>query len=184
LSGVAVVQDFVSPTTKTQDRTLLEAIRSVGITFFTGVPDSAFKELIAQLEETELDQRYVLADREDNALALACGAWLAGDRPLVFLESSGLGNAIDALTSLAVAYEIPIVLLIGWAGYKGRDVPHHNAIGEPLEGLLEALDVPMLQVLLDDHEAVASVIADAEQLAADARRPAAVLGIPPDLADG
>lgn len=164
--------------------TLLKLIHAAGIRFVTGVADSAFLELIAELERSELNQSYVLATREDNAIALAVGAFLAGDQPLVFMESSGLGNAIDALTSLAIVYGIPLVLFIGWAGYKGRDVPHHNVIGEPLPSLLEALGVPTLEVGLNDSDeftTVAIAIEEAVVRANAAGRPVAVLGIPKDL---
>jgi sulfopyruvate decarboxylase TPP-binding subunit len=158
---------------------LVDGLREVGVTFFTGVADSAFKKLIAELEATELEQLYVLADREDNAVALAVGAYLAGRRPLVFMESSGVGNAIDALTSLAIVCEAPLVVFVGWAGYEGRDVPHHNVIGEPLEPLLGTLGLPLVKVALDAAPGeLAAAVGEALRLAESARRPAAVLGIP------
>src|SRR5207248_2009444 len=98
----------------------------------------------------------------DNAIALAAGAYLAGEIPLVFMESSGIGNAIDALTSLATVYGIPLVLFIAWAGYKGRDIPHHNVIGEPLQSILEALNIPTFTVhLRGTREAIAFAIQEA-----------------------
>ena len=161
---------------------LVEAIAAQGITFFTGVADSGFKRLITELEASELDRRYVLATREDNAVALATGAQLAGQRPLVFMESSGFGNILDALTSLAIVYDIPLVLFIAWAGYQGRDVPHHNSIGEPLEDILRALDVETVRVGLEDPpEAIAAAIGIALRAAEGRSRPAAVLGIPANL---
>ncbi|HXM54248.1 MAG TPA: thiamine pyrophosphate-binding protein [Candidatus Dormibacteraeota bacterium] len=158
----------------------IEAIRGAGITYVTGVPDSLFKPLIAALEATELDRLYVRATREDHAIALAAGAWLAGEQPLVFMESSGIGTAVDALTSLALVYGMPIVLFIGWAGYQGRDVPHHNVIGEPLPGLLEALGVPRVEVVMPgpDVEPLRAALAGAVERARAESRPVAVLGIP------
>ncbi len=155
-----------------------------GITFITGVPDSEFRTLIAELEATELQRRYVQATREDNAVALAVGAYLAGERPLIFMESSGLGNAIDALTSLADVYNIPLVLFIAWAGYKGRDIPHHNAIGKPLLSLLQDLAIPTFEVNLGSpSKAIASIIQQAATHANAISKPVAVLGIPEELCD-
>ena len=163
---------------------LSELIFAAGITFITGVPDSEFRALIAELECSEWNRRYVPATREDNAIALAVGAALAGECPLIFMESSGLGNAIDALTSLAIVYEIPLVLFIAWAGYKGRDHPHHNAIGTPLEALLESLDIARFTIGLDeDPTAIASLIWEATTYAHRKQRPVAVLGIPEELND-
>ncbi len=164
--------------------TLSEFIFTTGITFITGVPDSAFRELIAELELFELNRRYVPATREDNAIALAVGAYLAGEMPLVFMESSGIGNAIDALTSLATVYGIPLVLFIAWAGYKGRDIPHHNVIGEPLQFIFESLSIPTFTVHLGGAlEAIASAVQEAISSACKAKRPAVVLAIPEELSD-
>ena len=163
---------------------LLEFIYDAGITFITGVPDSEFRDLIAELELKTMNQKYVLATREDNAVALATGAYLAGEFPLVFMESSGIGNAIDALTSLATVYSIPLVLFIAWAGYKGRDVPHHNAIGQALFPILRALGIPIFEVVLGEPlEALAMALKEAVICAKNAHRPVAVLGIPEELSD-
>lgn len=162
---------------------LSDALLSTGVTFVTGVPDSAFTALISELEEAHLDRAYLLATREDNAVALAVGAHLAGERPLVFMESSGIGNAIDALTSLVSVFEIPLVLLIAWAGYEGRDVPHHNAIGEPLHGVVEALGIPSRVAPLADRGALVAAVAEALEQAEARSGPVAVLGVPPELAE-
>lgn len=163
---------------------LSELIYEAGITFITGVPDSEFRDLIAELEHSELDRKYVQATREDNAIALAVGAYLAGERPLIFMESSGIGNAIDALTSLATIYGIPLVLLIAWAGYKGRDIPHHNVIGKPLLPILTSLEIPTFEVSLGGPpENIADAIKEAITCANVVKRPVAVLGIPKELSD-
>jgi sulfopyruvate decarboxylase TPP-binding subunit len=163
---------------------LPEFIFAAGITFITGVPDSAFQDLINELELSEMNRKYVLATREDNAIALAAGAFLAGECPLVFMESSGIGNAIDALTSLATVYGIPLVLFIAWAGYKGRDIPHHNVIGEPLLSLLSSLNIATFEVNLGaTPETIASTIHLAVAHANVVRKPVAVLGIPEELSD-
>lgn len=149
------------------------------------MPDSEFKGIIAELEAAELGEGYVLATREDNAIAVAVGADLAGKRPLVFMESSGVGNAIDALTSLAMAYGSPLVVFVAWAGYEGRDVPHHNAIGKPLRPLFEALGLPISEVRMGDRpEVVAGAVGKARRDAISAGLPAVVLGIPEKLEKG
>jgi phosphonopyruvate decarboxylase len=159
-------------------------LHQAGVTFVTGVADSAFKALIAELEQTEINHRYVLATREDNAIAMAAGAYLAGEQPLVFMESSGIGNAIDVLTSLVMVYRMPIVLLVAWAGYKGRDVPHHNAIGERLAELFQALAVPTIEISFSrPFPEVVQVIAKAVQQSNAIMQPVAVLGIPQKLDD-
>lgn len=163
---------------------LSNLIFETGITFITGVPDSEFRALISELEHSEMNRRYVPATREDHAIALAVGAFLAGERALIFMESAGVGNAIDALTSLAAVYSIPLVLFIAWAGYKGRDHPHHNAIGVSLGSLLKSLDMPAFEVELGGSlETIASTIKEAVDCASRVNKPVAVLGIPKELSD-
>jgi len=167
-----------------QDTKLVDLIFAAGITFITGVPDSVFRDFIIELESVELNQRYVQATREDNAIALAVGAYLAGEHPLIFMESAGIGNAIDAITSLATVYSIPLVLFIAWAGYKGRDIPHHNVIGEPLLPMLHALKIPTLEVNLGrSKEFIAAIIKEAFTRAEFVKQPVAVLGIPEELSN-
>lgn len=78
----------------------------------------------------------IIATREDEAVAIAAGAWLAGKNPMVFMQNSGLGNSVDVITSLLKPYgiEFPIVI-------QHRDSPEHHAfmgkIEEQLKGLLE-----------------------------------------------
>ncbi|GBF04730.1 phosphoenolpyruvate decarboxylase alpha chain, pamE [Deinococcus aerius] len=162
-----------------------QEVFKTGVTFITGVPDSEFKALISDLERNELHANYVPATREDNAVALAVGAHLAGDRPMVFMESSGFGNTVDVLTSLVLVYEVPLVLFIAWAGYKGRDVPHHNAIGEALAPMLDALDIPFAEVVLDKDrpEQVVRALGEAQARAEAQGRCVAVVGIPAKFAD-
>ncbi len=93
-----------------------------GFNFFTGVPCTIFKSLIESLEKMG---KYVVASREDEALGMCTGAFLVGKKPVLIMQNSGLGNSINALCSLALLYEIPILLLISWRGFLGRDAPEH-----------------------------------------------------------
>ena len=78
----------------------------------------------------------VIATREDEALAICAGAWLAGKSPIAYMQNSGLGNSIDVITSLLVPYKIKFPVLV-----KHRDSPQHHAlmgkITNDLERLLE-----------------------------------------------
>lgn len=180
------------PGTKTEVRqtpvsnhTYSKALIEAGFDFVTGVPDSDFIDLIADLESGRDGLPYACATREDNALGLAAGACLSGASPLVFMESSGLGNTVDAITSLAMVYSLPLVLLISWAGYKGRDLPHHNAIGIPLPNLVAALG--LATTLLDDLSASPGefgvAVESARSAAVRTASPALLLGIPSKLKD-
>lgn len=123
-----------------QSSILLDTLSAYGITQFTGVPDSFFKRLIEILEESP-SHTYIPATREDVAVGIAAGAHMAGSRCAVLMENSGLGTSLDALTSLLSVYEIPVVLIIAWAGYKEADEPHHNVMGRSMVRILRAIGV-------------------------------------------
>jgi phosphonopyruvate decarboxylase len=111
----------------------------LGFDFFTGVPCSLAKGVLADLCEREL---FVVENREDAALGLAAGAFLGGRWPVVIMQSSGLGVSMNALSSLHLIYRIPTLLLITWRGYGGRDAPEHVIWGPALTAALDCIDVP------------------------------------------
>jgi phosphonopyruvate decarboxylase len=160
---------------------MLDAIRAAGFTFVTGVPDSGLARLTDELERAPDDGWHAPGTREDVCVALAVGAYLAGRSPLVYMKSAGLGTAVDALTSLAKIYEIPVVLLVSWAGYRGRDIPHHNVIGEAVVPLLDALGMPTRLARLDDPEQFAARLAEIARVSRGRLVPGALLGIPEGL---
>ena len=117
---------------------LLEA---QGYDFFTGVPCSMIADLIATLE-AHPRVPYAPAVREDIAVGLAAGAWLAGRRPMVLMQNSGLGTSLNALVSLSLMYRLPALLLVTWRGHAGRDAPEHLLMGEISPSLLEMIRIP------------------------------------------
>jgi phosphonopyruvate decarboxylase len=117
---------------------LLEA---QGYDFFTGVPCSMISSLIATLE-AHPRLSYVPAVREDVAVGLAAGAWLAGRRPMVLMQNSGLGTSLNALVSLSLMYRLPALLLVTWRGHGGTDAPEHLLMGEISPSLLEMIRIP------------------------------------------
>lgn len=112
-----------------------------GFAFATGVPCSLIEDLISTLQR---DERlpYVPAVREDVAVGLAAGAWLAGRRPIVLMQNSGLGTSMNALASMALMYGIPTLLIVTWRGYQGKDAPEHILTGDITPKHLELMGIP------------------------------------------
>ena len=117
-----------------------------GVSFFTGVPDSLLKDFCAYITDKTEKQNHIIAVNEGAAVALACGYHLAtGSIPLVYMQNSGIGNAVNPLLSLAdtEVYSIPLVLVIGWRGEPGiHDEPQHIKQGKVTCSLLEAMGIP------------------------------------------
>src|SRR5437660_240899 len=112
-----------------------------GFDFFTGVPCSLVEDVIAVLE-TEREAPYVAAVREDAAVGLAAGAWLAGRRPCVLMQNSGLGTSLNALASLSLMYGLPLLVVVTWRGHEGKDAPEHILTGRITPQILDLLGMP------------------------------------------
>src|SRR5512145_623014 len=112
-----------------------------GFDFYTGVPCSFLTPLInGVIGGTGL--RYVGAASEGEAVAIAAGGWLAGRRTVVMCQNSGLGNAVNPLTSLNVPFRIPTLLVVTWRGQPGRpDEPQHELMGQITAPLLDTLRI-------------------------------------------
>ena len=130
-----------------------------GVGFFTGVPDSLLKSFCAWVTEHTSGKNHIIAVNEGAAIALASGYYLATEKiPLVYMQNSGIGNAVNPLLSLADGnvYRIPMVLLVGWRGEPGvKDEPQHLKQGKVTCALFEAMGIPYM-VLSDLEDEVKS----------------------------
>jgi phosphonopyruvate decarboxylase len=133
--------------------TLARLLESEGYDLFAGVPCSLVESVIAALERRDRPP-YVPAVREDVAVGVAAGAWLAGRTPAVLMQNSGLGTCLNALASLSLLYRLPALLLVTWRGYEGRDAPEHRLMGMISPALLELVGIahraPTAATLADD----------------------------------
>src|SRR6266478_10082794 len=121
------------------------AARAAGLDFYTGVPCSFLTPLINGViggakGAGGLD--YVGAASEGEAVAIASGAWLAGRQTVVMCQNSGLGNAVNPLTSLNAPFRIPTLLITTWRGQPGiGDEPQHKLMGQITQRLLSVIEV-------------------------------------------
>lgn len=165
---------------KVHPKKILDALKKSGVTFFTGVPDSLLKDFLACVEEQVSASDRITAANEGNAIAIAAGYHLA-TRGIagVYMQNSGLGNALNPLASLAdkEVYAIPMLLIIGWRGEPGiPDEPQHIKQGKITEKLLEILDIPYVVLSTDlSEEKMMSEIAQLSELSQTEKRPCALL---------
>ena len=123
-----------------------------GFDFFTGVPDSLLKSLCACICDNSDIAENITAANEGNAVGIACGYYLAKGRPaVVYMQNSGIGNAVNPLLSLAdkEVYSIPLLMIVGWRGEPDTaDEPQHIKQGKVTRELFDAMGIE--SVILDD----------------------------------
>jgi len=123
-------------------RDFLNAAARAGFDFYTGVPCSFLAPLINGVISDPV-LRYVGAASEGEAVAIAAGAWLAGRGTVVMCQNSGLGNAVNPLTSLSAPFRIPTLFVTTWRGEPGlKDEPQHELMGLVTHELLRLIGVP------------------------------------------
>ncbi len=129
-----------------QIKYLLDEIEKLGVSFYTGVPDSQLRALCDTLmSRYGIGEKHVIAANEGAAVGLAAGHYLATGNPaVVYMQNSGIGNAINPICSLVndKVYAIPVLFIVGWRGEPGvHDEPQHIYQGEITRELLDCLGV-------------------------------------------
>ena len=156
----------------------INALENNGVDFFTGVPDSFLNDFCTYLRDNIPPQRHVIAANEGNAIAIASGySFGRGTVPLVYMQNSGIGNAVNPLVSLADrnVYSVPMVLLIGWRGGPGsNDREQHKTQGEITTGLMEIMNIPY-RILEDDDKQAQKMAEWAARTAAEYSSPVALI---------
>ena len=129
-------------------RDLVTSLRANGYDFFVGVPGAMREGCVA-------------AGREDAAVGIAAGATMAGRKSAVFMTNSGLGACLEALATLTIVYELPVLLVVNWTG-AAQVTPR----------LLSLVDTPVLVVESNHLE---DQVRESVDIARHLRRPVALL---------
>lgn len=144
----------------------IEKLRSEGIDFYAGVPDSLLKSMCAYITDHFDAAHNIIAANEGAAVGLAAGHYLAtGKAGCVYMQNSGEGNAINPLASLTdkEVYNIPMLLLIGWRGKPGiHDEPQHIKQGKITTGLLNVMGINFDVLSKEKDKAVKQISKAAE----------------------
>lgn len=125
---------------------LLQKLETMGIEVITGVPDSTLKQFCDGLQLHGENFKHYVTANEGAAVGLAVGSYLASGRPAcIYMQNSGIGNAVNPLTSLAnrEVYGIPMLFIVGWRGEPGvKDEPQHVFQGRITCQLFDTLEIP------------------------------------------
>ena len=125
-------------------KSLINILKRNNSNFFTGVPDSVLKELSLYLQN-KTKKNHIIASNEGSAISIGIGHYLSTKKiPCIYMQNSGLSNALNPLISIAhpKVYSIPLILIIGWRGSpRVKDEPQHNVKGKITEKILKLLNI-------------------------------------------
>lgn len=124
---------------------LLSQLEHMGLDTIAGVPDSTLKQFCDGVQTYQGKMSHYVTANEGAAVGVAIGSYLATGRPAcVYMQNSGIGNAVNPLASLANGdvYGIPMLFIVGWRGEPGvKDEPQHVFQGKITCQLFETLAV-------------------------------------------
>jgi sulfopyruvate decarboxylase alpha subunit len=146
-------------------------MKARGIATVCTVPDGGLTRLL-NLIEADKGLRLITLSIEQEGVGIATGCWLGGGRALVAMQSSGVGNCINAL-GLPQAYRAPCLMLVTMRGQWGEFNPWQVPMGQATKPALEAMGVKCFPV--HRAEEVGETFAAAADLAFHSRVSAAVL---------
>jgi sulfopyruvate decarboxylase alpha subunit len=149
---------------------ILRGIHEAGITHVASLPDINLVDLI-DLLEGDPGVVHVELNREEEGVGIATGVYLGGGMPALLIQNAGLLNACNALTTTALAFEIPMLLLVWYAGHLGDNA--FMRLGEVTEPVLAALGIRAF--IPADAEETRVLLPKAVTLSRMSARPVAVL---------
>ncbi|MBE8539115.1 sulfopyruvate decarboxylase subunit alpha [Geoglobus acetivorans] len=117
---------------------VIDRIKSAGITHTLFLPCERIKLLISKLQD---NFKSVPLSREEEGVGISAGLYLAGQKPLMVIQSSGFGNMVNALLSLTETYRLPLPILISWRGVFGEKIDAQKPMGRKIRSMLNALGI-------------------------------------------
>jgi sulfopyruvate decarboxylase subunit alpha len=124
----------------TKSTELLSQLKRAGLDFFVSVPCKYLNEVI-QLLEKDTEIIYTPVTREEEGLGVVAGAYLAGKKPAIILQNSGLGNSVNAICSLLNYYQIPIVFVVSHRGSEGEVIAAQRPMGNATVAILDSVGI-------------------------------------------
>jgi sulfopyruvate decarboxylase subunit alpha len=151
-------------------RLIVESMKEAGVSFVTSLPDANLQKLLA-LVDADPELTHVTLAREEEGIGICAGAYMGGLTPAIIMQNGGFLNSCNALTTTALNFNIPILLLIYYAGDLGDE--GFSMLGSVTEPVRRGIGI-RYQVLRRLEE-IKRIIKGASTLAIDSRRPVAVL---------
>jgi sulfopyruvate decarboxylase alpha subunit len=150
---------------------IYDLLKAHGIRQVALVPDAGHSRLIRRCLADDA-MTVVTLTTEEEGVALLCGAWLGGDRGVLLMQSSGVGNCVNML-SLTILHRTPLPMIVTMRGDFGEFNPAQVPMGNATQTVLEAIGALVHRA--DRPEDVAPIVDATLRLAFNTYRPAATL---------
>ena len=151
-------------------QTILQALRGAGINLVATLPDVNLSELLRVVEESR-ELVHVPVCREEEGIGICAGAYLVGKKCAAIMQNGGFFNSNNAIVSTLLQYQIPLLLLIYYAGDVGDRT--FSTTGSLTEPVLQALGIRYY--VMRETEDAPELILRAQILTEDSKRPVALL---------
>ena len=149
---------------------IVGGLKKAGIDFVATLPDEKMLDLIRAVEK-DSDFKHVPLCREEEGIGICAGAYLAGKHTALIMQNAGFLNSCNALTTTSMQFQIPVLLLIYYAGDIGdRGFTTLGAVTEPV---LQGMGIRYY--ILRRSDEIDVTLSGAQILAEDSKKPVAVL---------
>jgi sulfopyruvate decarboxylase subunit alpha len=149
---------------------ILAGLKKAGIDFIASLPDEKMLELIRAIEN-DTEVHHVPLCREEEGIGICAGAYLAGRKTAIIMQNAGFLNSCNALTTTSLQFQIPLLMLIYYAGDRGDR--GFSTLGSVTEPVLQAMG--FRSYVLRNPEEIGELLSGAQILADDSKKPVAVL---------
>jgi sulfopyruvate decarboxylase subunit alpha len=165
----------LGPKTKNQEAikagaAIVAGLKKAGIDFVATLPDEKMLRLIRAIEK-DADLKHVPLCREEEGIGVCAGAYLAGRKTAIVMQNAGFLNSCNALTTTSLQFQIPLLMLIYYAGDIGDR--GFTTLGSVTEPVLQAMG--FRTYVLRRREDIDEILNGAQMLADDSKKPVAVL---------
>ncbi len=127
------------------DRKIADIIESSGITPVMSLPCMLLAGIIEEINRRE-SIKHIPVCREEEGVGIAAGAVLAGKKPLILMQNSGLGNSINAIMSLTSLYRLPLFLLMSHRGGASEKIAAQVPMGIAAPKILKTLNIDYIKI--------------------------------------
>ena len=123
------------------EQSVIDVMKSCGIDTALTLPCDRMKKLLPLIPQNFREVRLM---REEGGVGISAGLYMAGRKPAMVIQSTGLGNSLTVLSSLHKTYQMPLPILASWRGVYKENIPAQVHFGKSLPGILDNMGIPYI----------------------------------------